>query len=237
MSEHRQRFADDFVRRIAVEPFRRFVPSGDRSVQIYGQHRIFRRLDNRGEIKFRFFRPFAFGDVDKIQNHAVNAVVECSIRREAGEIIQPVLVGDFVFDGREFSQNPFGIACQIVVNQFVRKMRERSPDVGFGDAEKIFDQRRVAFDLQILVEKNRGDVGRRHQILYIRIGANRFINFVFEFVIDGGQFLVDRLQFFLARFQFFRSRTQFFIDRLHFFVRGFEFLNGNFVLFDGRAQL
>src|SRR5947199_9352446 len=49
------RFADDFISRVAKETFRFFVPTGDHFVEIFADDRITKRLNDRSQATVRFF--------------------------------------------------------------------------------------------------------------------------------------------------------------------------------------
>ena len=61
----RDRFADDLFGRIAEQPRRAPVPTGDDAVEVLAHDRVIGALDNRGEQPPIMLRALALGDVDQ----------------------------------------------------------------------------------------------------------------------------------------------------------------------------
>src|SRR6266480_1346201 len=60
------RFADDFISSIAKEPFRFFVPTGDRLIEIFADDRVTERLNDRSQTTVRILGASALSDVAQI---------------------------------------------------------------------------------------------------------------------------------------------------------------------------
>ena len=98
-------------------------------------------------------------------------------------------------------------------------------------------RRGEAFDAQARVEEQDADVGRRHQVLDVAVGARHGFELCLQLGVDGLQLLVDRLQLLLARLQLLGGRTVLLVDRLQFLVGGAQLLVRALVFLARGAQL
>ena len=106
---------------------------------------------------------------------------------------------------------------------------DRAAFIARRDIEQFRDARRKAIDAHLRIEEQDSNVGRRHQILDVAMGARDAFELRLEFAVDGLQLLVDRLQLLLAGLQLFGGRAIFLIDRLQFFVGRPQFLVRAFI--------
>ena len=90
------------------------------------------------------------------------------------------------------------ILHEVIVLQLVRKIGDRAAFVGLGDAEQLGDAFGEALDAQAGVEKKRGEIGCRNQVLQIAVRARDRFQLQLQLSVDNPQFLVNRVQLLLA---------------------------------------
>jgi hypothetical protein len=69
------------------------------------------------------------------------------------------------------------ILCQVVVLELVGEVGDRTAFVGLRDAEQLGDPIGKALDAQAGIEEQRGEIGRRDQVLQIAVSARNCFQF------------------------------------------------------------
>ena len=138
--------------------------------------------------------------------------------------------------GVRSAEHRWRVLDQVVVFELMGEIRDRPALVGRRDAEQIGDPVGEALDAQARIEEQRAEIGRRHQVLQVAVGARDRLELQLQLAVDGLQLLVDRLQLFLAGLQLLGGRAVFLVDRLQLFVGGAQLLVGGLRFLAHRAQ-
>jgi hypothetical protein len=147
-----------------------------------------------------------------------------------------VAAADLATDRGELCKNRSRILDEIVVFELMGKIGDRPPLVGLGNAEQVGNAISEPVDAKTGIEKQRADVGRRHEVLQIAVGAGDRLELELELAVDRLKLFVDRLQLFLAGFELLGGRAILLVDRLQLFVGGAQFLVGRIGFLSHRAQ-
>ncbi|MNV12963.1 hypothetical protein D3C71_1035900 [compost metagenome] len=237
-----ERLADRFGAGIAEHGLGADVPVGDHAVLVQRQDaEVACAFGHQLQVRFAqadaVFRLAPVGDVDEGQHRAFDAVLGAAIGQQACQVPAVGIAAHLAFHGAQRFKHAGRVARQVGVIKPVRDVQQGPARVAGNDVEHVGRARREPLDVHLAVDKQRGDVGGRNQVLQVVIDLGRFVHLGLELGIHGDQFFIHRLQFFLARFQLFRGRAQLFVDGLQLFVGRLQFFGGRLRLLDGRLQL
>ena len=148
-----------------------------------------------------------------------------------------LLAVHFALDRSEIAQDLARVVGEVVVVETVGEVGDRPAFIAGRDVEQVGDARREALDAQLRVEEQDADIGRRHQVLHVAVGARHAFELHLEFAVDGLQLLVDRLQLLLAGLQLLGGRAVLLVDRLQLLVGGAQLLVRPLIFLSRGAQL
>ncbi|MNH07827.1 hypothetical protein D3C79_672280 [compost metagenome] len=169
----------------------------------------------------------AAADIDEGQHRAVDFLLAGAVGQQARQVPVIALATDLTLDDGLALGHGASIVSQCRVIQAMGDVEQGTAGIDRQHVEQVGGARREPADMQVAVDKHRGDLGAGDQVAEVVVDLVGFFDLVLQLVVDRKQLLVDRLQLFLARFQFFAGRTQLLVDGLHLFVGGRQLLAGD----------
>ena len=97
--------------------------------------------------------------------------------------------------------------------------------------------RRVAPDLEILVQEHGGDAGAGQQVHHVVVGVFQLVHLLLKAGVDGVELLVEGLELLLGGLQLLVGGLQFFVGGRDLLVGGLELVVGALQLLDGALEL
>ena len=117
------------------------------------------------------------GDVDKGQKHAVDFLSAGTIGEDACKVVAfPADKAHCAFDHLAATRHLPHVILQVGVVEPADDIGQRSTAVAGNEIEQFGNRRRKAANDEILVEKNRRDLGTLKQIVEIAISVTFFVN-------------------------------------------------------------
>ena len=115
-----------------------------------------------------------------------------------------------------------------ITHQIGGEVRHRPANVYRHEVNDLRGLGREAQDVQLRVNKYRGNVGAGQQVVHVIVGTRQLGHLGLQLGVDRGQLFVDGLHFFARGFQLFIAGLKLFVDGLHLFVGRLQLLIGGF---------
>lgn len=254
--DHFHVLADHFVGRVSKHPLRSCVDRLNQSFRVDRDDGVGSGVQNGCQMGFAIMQntgrglddlsmmlrhilggQFAFGDVDKRDDHAIDPIVQRSVGENPPHVPAAIFRADFLFSRDQIAQQLLNLGEQVVVDKPLDDIANRPATVGGNDPEHPRRGWSKKLDPQAAIQKDCGDVGGIEKVGHVVCGRFHLLDFVVKLVVDGAQLLVIRVQLFLGGFQFLIRRLELLVHRHHFFVRALELLVRALQLLDGVLQV
>src|SRR5262249_31749045 len=150
----------------------------DAAIEVPDEDWCVRKLDQPGRmaqmlvaLRESLFHLVSLGDIDKADDEPINLVVNRAVGAKP-HLMPAALAGtNLPFNGRQMGENGLRIVGKILVLKLVGKVGNRPAFVTLFDIEEVCDRWRKPLYAQRRIEKQNADIGRRHQILQVTVGA------------------------------------------------------------------
>src|SRR5215470_12542447 len=90
---------------------------------------------------------------------------------------------DLPFDRGERVQHPSRVMLKVRILHTVRQVANRSPMIVRLDVKNLSERGGITLNTKVTVEKEHGDVGRRHEVFEVVVGARDLLELHLELMI------------------------------------------------------
>ena len=177
------------------------------------------------------------GDVDERHDDPLDLAARDPVRPDLDEVPPAVAVLDLALGHRQPVQDRLGVLDQHAAAELLGQVRERPADVGRPDVEVLPDVGREPLDAEPAVQEQRGDLGRRDQVLQVARRLGQLVDLGLELVVDRLELLGHRLRLLLGGLELLGRAPELLVHRLKLLVLGPQLLPARLELLDGHLKL
>ncbi len=113
------------------------------------------------------FSLFALRDINKRDDHPVNFVIRCPVRRKATNKSTSVIRLHLKFQRLQGLQYFRSIFLKMIGRQAMGNVREGPANVAGDQVENTCCARCITLNVQLFIQKDCGNVGRTHQVFQV----------------------------------------------------------------------
>src|SRR5262249_16935077 len=138
----------------------------------------------------RLLDPATLRHIHERDDHAVDLVIDRAVWAQAQIVPAAVATAYLPADGNKVGNDRLGVANQIAVVELMREIRDRAPLVARRNPEQLGHRLGETLDAKPGIQEEGAEIGSRHQILQVAVGARDGPELELELAVDGLQLFV-----------------------------------------------
>src|SRR5262249_1444957 len=120
---------------------------------------------------------------DKRHDHSIDLVLRISIGPDSNPHLSASAHLDPPFERRQRMQYPSRVVLKVRILHIVRQVANWSSMIMRLDVENLSERGGISLNTKVTVEKEHGDIGRRHEVFEVVVGARDLLELHLELMI------------------------------------------------------